>query len=394
MAWRSVRMEDQRKEFIDVFLSQELRLADLCREFSISRKTAYKWIARYQDEGMAGLKDKSRARLSQSRIDEAIENRIIEIKTSRKALGPKKILPLLERELPLEACPSKTTIENVLKRHGLVTPRKLRKRYPAKNDILSHCMQPNDVWTIDFKGWFKTKDSIKCEPLTLSDAYSRYLIHCNKIAINTADYVWEVVSSAFYKHGLPTHLRHDNGPPFATGGAGRLSKLSINLIKAGVIPEWIEPGKPYQNGRHERMHRTLKEEGIFELKLTLKEQEMKFKEFMEYYNNERPHEALGQKTPQSVYKSSERIWDGKLRAPEYGSDYIIKEVGQRGQVYWKGKDVFIGKTLAKEGIGIKENKEGDWEIYYGPVYLGFLKEGQLIMPRKVRTKTSYKCRIF
>lgn len=259
MAWRSAKMEDQRKDFIDAFLSHQLRLVDLCKEFSISRKTAYKWIHRYDQEGFEGLKDKSRAGHSQNRIDEKIEKSIIEIKSLRSALGPKKILPYLQREIPLEECPSRSTIESVLKRNGLVTPRKLRKRFPAKTDPLSHCHNPNDVWCVDFKGWFKTKDSIKCDPLTLTDAHSRFLLHYRKLPHNTVDYVWEVLSTAFHQHGLPIYLRHDNGPPFATGNAGRLSCLSINLIKAGVIPEWIQPGKPYQNGRHERMHRALKD---------------------------------------------------------------------------------------------------------------------------------------
>lgn len=392
MAWKSTKMNEQRKEFIDRYQTHEFRLSDLCKEFSISRPTAYKWIERFLEEGEEGLKDRSRARLSQNRIDKAIENQILQIKYKRMSFGAKKILPLLLNSLGFEKCPSRTTIENILKKHGLVSSRKLRKKYPAKSDPLSYCTQPNDVWCIDFKGWFKTKDFIKCEPLTLSDAYSRFLLHCSKIPLNTTEYVWNVLLNAFDTYGLPIYLRHDNGPPFATGGAGRLSRLSINLIKAGVTPEWIEPGKPYQNGRHERMHRTLKEEGIFNL--TLKEQEMRFREFIEYYNLERPHESLGQKTPQSIYVPSERKWQGVLKSPEYESHYIVKEVTKGGQIGWKGKDVFIGKTLAKEPVGIEENEDGNWVVFYGPVYLGLLEEGHLITPKKKIKPSAYKCRIF
>lgn len=208
--------------------------------------------------------------------------------------------------------------------------------------------------------------------------------------------VWKVLEEQFYKNGLPKYLRHDNGPPFATAGVGRLSKLSIKLIKAGVIPEWIEPGKPYQNGRHERMHKTLKAEGVVPLRLTLDEQQMKFRDFIHYYNFERPHEALGQRPPGSIYVPSDRTWNGNLRSPEYDKDCLVKRVSERGQIPWKGKDIYIGKTLKGEYVGIKEGEQWEWKVYFGAVFLGIIDhENNFITPlKRQRISRSYQIRCY
>lgn len=279
MPWRVSDVEDQRKLFIKCHLDGEVSIAHLCKEFMISRKTAYKWIERFQKHSYAGLKDQPRARQNQIQTDQELVQLILNIKNKRMTWGPKKILGFLSNQEPEKEWPSATTIGNILLKNGFQKTRELKKRLPARRNVFSECHKPNDIWSIDFKGWFKTKEGIKCDPLTLTDAYSRFLLHCSKLPLGTTEYVWDVLEKSFYQYGLPTYLRHDNGPPFAACGAGRLSRLSVSIIKAGVIPEWIDPGKPYQNGRHERMHRTLKAEGIIPLKLTLKEQQIKFSEF-------------------------------------------------------------------------------------------------------------------
>lgn len=372
MAWRVNNVRDQRKRFVREVQEYKKTFTDICEEFGISRPTGYKWIQRYALEGEDGLEDRSSARHSQDRkTNKKLEEKILRLKRKYSAWGPKKIHAYLLRRDPSENWPSITTIGNILKRNGFVLPRKQRKRFPAKTDPLSHCKKPNDVWCVDFKGWFKTKDNIKCDPFTVTDAESRYILYCSKLHSGKVKDVWQTMEKLFYENGLPKYLRHDNGPPFATSGVGRLSTLSVNLIKAGVIPEWIDPGKPYQNGRHERMHGTLKNEGIFPLQLTLEEQQMRFRDFVNYFNNERPHEALNQRIPADVYVRSNRQWDGKLISPEYGSDYIVKRVRKRGQVGWQGKDLFIGKALAYEHIGFKEEEnDGHWLVYYGPILLG------------------------
>ena len=330
------------------------------------------------------------------KTNERLEQQILEVKHRYPTWGPKKILAVLRTNYPEERWPSDTTIGNILSRHGLVESRKYRKRMPAKTDPLSHCHAPNDVWCIDFKGWFLTKERLKCEPLTISDAHSRYLFYCSKLQSGKESDVWDVLNMLFYENGLPKFLRHDNGPPFATTGAGRLSRLSIKLIKAGVIPEWIDPGKPYQNSRHERMHRTLKAEGIIPLQLTIEEQQIKFKDFIQYFNFERPHEAIGQKYPGNVYIPSNRHWNGDFRSPEYDNTYLVKRVRERGQLSLNGVDIYIGKTLRDEFVGLKEDDNGDFSVHYGPVFLGIITpDGAFTTPSEVhRKRNGYKTRCY
>jgi putative transposase len=393
MTWRVTKVEEQRKEFISKTTNNEFSITDLCREFRISRKTGHKWIKRFNSLGEKGLLNQSRRPVSQPRKTiKRKEQLIIELKHKHITWGPKKILAVLKMNYPEENWPSHTTVGNILQRNDLVLPRKLRMRIAAKSEPLSHCNAPNDVWSIDFKGWFLTKELLKCEPLTISDNYTRYLLYCSKLNSGKEIDVWEVLNELFLKYGLPLYLRHDNGPPFATTGSGRISRLSVKIIKAGVIPEWIAPGKPHQNGRHERMHRTLKAEGALPLKLTMEEQQIKFKDFMHYYNFERPHESLGQNYPGSVYVSSDRRWDGKFRNPEYDSTCLVKRVSERGQISWNGVDLYIGKTLRNETIGLKENEEGNLSAYFGPVFLGVIDEkGNFTIPREIyRKKGIYK----
>lgn len=396
MAWRVTNVEEQRKLFLKEYHQTEDYFSEICKSFNISRKTGYKWIQRYKLEGEKGLVDRKRSRESQShKTEERLEKKILEVKQKYTGWGAKKIYAFLMRTEPDQNWPSMTTFSNILNRYGFVSERKKRRRFSVKEDPLSHCENPNDVWCADFKGSFETKDKLRCDPFTVTDAFSRFILFCSKLHSGKAIDVWKTLKILFRENGLPKYLRHDNGPPFATTGAGRLSSLSVNLIKAGVIPEWIDPGKPYQNGRHERMHLTLQSEGTFPLVLTMEEQQMKFVEFIEYYNFVRPHEAINQNVPADIFIRSEREWDGKLCPPEYGSEYLVKRVRERGQISWKGKHVFIGKALGDEFIGFKENDEGEWNVYYGPIFLGTMDlDGRLIIPRirkKINKKYKVRC---
>jgi transposase InsO family protein len=390
-------VKEQRKDFINKVINGDQTITDLCKEFNISRPTGYKWIDRHRKQGDEGLEDRSRQPHSQAgKTDVRLEQRILNVKARYPTWGPNKVLAWLEHHYSDESWPSDTTVGNILYKHGLVKPRKCRKRMPVKTDPLSHCHAPNDVWSIDFKGWALTKDRIKCDPLTITDGYSRFILFCHKVHSGKEADVWNALEKLFYENGLPLYLRHDNEPPFATTGAGRLSSLSVKLIKVGIIPEWIDPGKPYQNSRHERMHRTLKAEGILPLQLTLEEQQMKFRDFIHYFNFERPHQALGQRFPSSVYIPSNRSWDGKFRPPEYDTGYLVKRVRERGQLSLNGADIYIGKTLKNELIGLKEADNGDWEVHYGPIFLGTIDGGgNFITPTKsYRQKRTYKTRCY
>lgn len=383
MAWKEIRVEQQRKLFIEAYLEERYTIAELCRHFEISRPCGYKWIDRYNKEGLEGLLNRSCAPLKQSgATSPELVEKILEVKIKRHDWGPKKVRGHLIAKYPNIIWPSVNTTENILKKHGFVGPRKYRKRFPQKSDPLSHANQSNAVWSVDFKGWWITKDKYKCDPFTLTDNFSRYLLRCIKLEVNDAEHVWAILESAFHDYGLPDFMRHDNGPPFGTSGVGRLSALSVKLIKAGVTPEWIEPGEPQQNGRHERMHGTLQREGVFP-NLSIEEQKKQFSIFQEYYNFERPHEALGQVTPGSVYNRSLRTWNGRLISPEYSDEYKIGKVKSCGKMSWKGREVYIGRVLAGEPLGIKETEENVMTVYYGPISLGTLtKEGELDIPRR------------
>lgn len=373
MAWGEIKVEDQRKLFVKACIAGELTIADLCRLYKISRDTGYKWLNRFKKDGLEGLKDKSRAPLVQAfATDSNLEKQIIDIRIQWPTWGPKKVRAFLVRHYPKMLWPSTTTIGNLFDKHGLTVSRKYRRRVPPRTEPLAHCQQPNDVWCMDFKGYFTTSTGDKCDPFTLTDACSRFLIRCVKLDFNRTEQVWGVLDAAFREYGLPLYLRSDNGPPFASCAPGRLSKISINLIKAGVIPEYIEPGKPQQNGRHERMHLTLKNETATPPENTLDLQKIKFREFQEYFNFIRPHEALNQKVPADVYRFSERKWDGHLRAPEYLESQITRKVMISGCISLKGKNLFISEILAGEYVGVDETIDGNLEVRYGPIILGII----------------------
>ena len=391
MSWKEINVIDQRKLFIQEHLENKENIAQLCRQFDISRPTGYKWIERYKNEGFKGLEDKSRAPyIQKDATPTEVVNAILEIKYKYPTWGPKKIKGYLELEFPHKNWPSKTTIENFLKKNGLTIPRKLRKRLAQKTQPLADCNESNNTWCLDFKGWFMTRDNLKCEPFTLMDAHSRYLFCCCNLDANKTDYVWGVLDRMFREYGLPQYMRSDNGPPFATRGAGRLSRLSVRLIKAGITPEFIDPGKPCQNGRHERMHLTVKQDSISNT-LNLEEQQIKFSDFIEYYNFIRPHESLGQKRPGDIYQPSPRIWNGRLKSPEYSDEYMTVKVHSCGKANWKGKVLYISRVLDREPVGIKENAKGKLEVFYGPIFLGELDNDKLKFKRlSGRNRKTYR----
>jgi transposase InsO family protein len=383
MAWKEVKVDQQRKLFIEVYLQNNFSMAALCRQFGISRPIGYKWVERYRNEGFEGLVNRSRAPLNQSQeTDPSLVREILKMKFRQLDWGPKKVRGRLMIEQPNIIWPSTTTIGKIFDKYGLTVHRKYRKRFAAKTDPLSHANDSNDVWSVDFKGWWMTKDGEKCDPFTLTDNYSRFLLRCLKLEINDGDHAWAILETAFREYGLPNYIRSDNGPPFATSGVGRLSALSVKLIKAGVMPEWIEPGNPQQNGRHERMHGVLQREAVFP-ELNLQDQQEKLIKFQNYYNFERPHEALGQVTPGSVYRVSQRSWNGRLKPPEYPDDYKIGKVKSCGKMSWNCREIYVGRVLSGELLGLEKNEEGLFRVYFGPIFLGTItKEYELEVPRR------------
>lgn len=388
MTWENNTLEQQRLQLVTAYINGLDTMTNLCKLYKVSRKTGYKWHKRFLELGEAGLFDSSRAPHNPRRIftDEHIEQ-AVDLKLKYRTWGPKKILAKLSKEYPEVSWPCPTRLYEIFKDLHLVTSRRLKKRVPATAP-LSDITDCNKTWAVDFKGWFLTEDGSKCEPLTLTDSFSRYLIRCECLKKHSAEYVWPIFAEAFREYGLPEKVRSDNGSPFATVGAGRLSRLSINLIKAGVIPEWITPGCPEENGRHERFHLTLKQSVASPPQKNMKLQIQSMKDFQYEYNFERPHEALGMDTPASCYQPSSRRWDGVLRAPEYDTkEFQVRKVCPSGCIWLNQQEHYIGKTLKGEYVGIKQSEEPYKEIYYGPVYLGKIDhEVGLKKPKRIMRK--------
>lgn len=377
MPWRCLKVEDERKYLVQSYINKIATMKELCDELGVSRETGYKWVRRYNAEGELGLRDRSRAPINPAKkfTDEQI-NTALELKQKYPKYGPKKIIALLKRHFPEQDWPSSTRLYEVFKNYHLVCSRKLRRRVPRTHP-LGIVNASNDVWCADFKGWFLTEDACKVEPLTITDGYSRFVIDCVHLNKKRGVDVWKIYSRAFNKYGLPLRIRTDNGPPFASTGVGRLSSLSVKLIKAGVKPEWIKPGHPEENGSHERFHRSLKEATASPPASSFLEQVARMDAYKEEFNFDRPHEALEQQTPGSHYKPSPRIWDGKLRSPEYDSNEMsIRKITPNGCLHWKGLPCYVAQVITGEYVGLKEVAGGVFHVHYGPVFLGILTEGK------------------
>lgn len=374
MAWKETCVMDQRMCFVSAWLEGSESVSQLCRQFGISRKTGNKWLDRYRAEGLAGLEDRSRAPHSNSRsVDDETVERVIAVRHRFPTWGPRKVRAYLVDRHPERGWPAASTIGNIFDRAGLTRPRKRRKRTPPQSFPFQAVQAANDAWCIDFKGWFVTGDGTQVEPLTISDAHSRYLIECAPVGRSDEAHVWPLLDRAFRTYGLPRCLRSDNGPPFASTGVAGLSRLSVKLIKAGVRPERIAPGKPQQNGRHERMHLTLLQDTASPPARSLADQIRRFERFVQIYNHERPHEALDQVPPARIYEPSPRRYTGVLRSPDYGDEAEVRRVRSNGEIKWKGRTLFVSNALVGEPVGLHRIGEDVWLVKYGPIVLGTLK---------------------
>jgi len=373
MAWKETRVMDERMGFIVDWQRGEETVSELCRRYGVSRKTGYKMIERYAAEGVTGLADRSRApHRHPNEVTAEVEAAIVALRRRYRTWGPKKILPKLEGMHPAVRWPAESTIGEVLKRHGLSVARARRHKMAPATIPLSACAASNDVWGIDFKGWFLTGDGERCEPLSLSDLAARYVLRLQAVERRDCETVWPILDAAFREFGAPRTMRSDNGPPFASTAAGGLSPLSVRLIKAGVVPERIDPGKPQQNGRHERLHLTLKQDTASPPAASLRAQQRRFDAFRRIFNEERPHEALDQTTPASHYRPSRGSYTGRLREPEYPGDRLVRRVRHHGEIKWCGELVYISEALVGEPIGLEQIGDDRWLLRYGPIPLGHL----------------------
>jgi len=372
MPWRKTEPMNERLKLIaDHFAGY--RITELSDIYGVSRKTIYKWIERYEQFGPEGLKEHSRAPINHpNQTDKDIIDRLVEAKLLHIHWGPEKLLDFLHKHQPQIKWPSVCTAEKWLKRRGLVKKRRLRKRIPAYSEPFLDCGAPNNVWSADYKGQFKTGDGRWCYPLTITDNMSRYLITCKGLFSPCHADTQPWFEWAFHEYGLPEAIRTDNGTPFAGRGITGLSRLSIWWIKLGIRPERIESGKPQQNGRHERMHRTLKQETAQPPKADMNRQQLRFDEFRHEYNYVRPHKALDKKTPASVYQVSSRRFPKKLREPEYDLGTDVRTVRHGGEIGFKRAYYFLSELLAGEKVGLVETSDGKYEIRFGFHPIGIL----------------------
>src|SRR5260370_3808663 len=333
MGWTETCAVDERMRFVLAAERQEEAFAVACRRFGVSRRTGYKWLERYREAGVEALIDRSRAPLHHPQgMTREIAESCLAVRRAHPTWGPAKVRGRLERRAPRTPWPAASTIGALFDREGLTVKRRLRRRSPPSSAPFAQCAAANDVWCIDFKGWFLTGDGTRCEPLTLSDAYSRYLLRCQAMARTDTDHVWPVLDAAFREFGLPHRLRSDNGPPFASCGAGGLSQLSVKMIKAGVVPERIAPGKPQQNGRLERLHLTLLQDTANPPARRLREQLERWRTFHCLYNDKPPHNPLANDTPAEHDAASPPRFDGILREPHYGPDHAVRPVRHNGEI--------------------------------------------------------------
>lgn len=372
MTW-SVSAMDERSRFV---LEAETYLGsfvELCRQYRISPQCGYKWTERYRAQGPDGLRELSRApHYHPNAVPESVVQEILIARRAHATWGPKKLRVLLQQADPNRSIPSLSTIADVLKRNGLSVPQKRQRRATPSTQPFAECNDANRTWCADYKGWFLTGDGRRCDPLTITDGYSRYLLRCQAVEDLTYAVARGVFEAAFRQYGLPMAIRTDNGTPFASTGLAGLSRLSVWWLKLGIGLERIQPGKPQQNGRHERMHLTLKRETAQPPARNQRAQQRRFDAFRNEYNHIRPHEALGMKTPASLYRPAPRTYPARVPEPEYGSEYEVRRVGDRGEFRWGGEKVFLTYALQEQWIGLRCWHDRYWKIYFGTLPVAIL----------------------
>jgi putative transposase len=366
---------DERRRFIDDHAHGLYAMTELCARYGISRKTGYKWLARFEAAGRSGLADRSHAPHDcPHRIDRGVAQLIVAARRAHPSWGPRKLLDWLGPRHPELALPAISTAGDLLARRGLVKQRRRRRHHTPPGVVPAVTHEPNDLWTADFKGQFKTRDGVYCYPLTVADQHTRFLLACRGLASIHGWRVRPVFERLFTEYGLPRAIRTDNGAPFANTGLHGLTQLNVWWMRLGITHQRIRPARPQENGCHERMHKTLKYEATRPPQHNRAAQQRRFATFRTEYNTERPHEALGGNPPSSRYAPSPRAYSKKLPPLEYPGHFLVKPVTAAGTFWFKHKLLFIANALKHHAIGLEEVADGVWSIYLGHVLLGRLDE--------------------
>ncbi|WP_165864696.1 integrase core domain-containing protein [Capsulimonas corticalis] len=391
MPFKESSPTDQRLAFLQL-LEGGMSHSEACRYFGISRPTGYKILGRYQKEGVQGLLDQSRApHHSPQTTSQTVIDQILELKAKHPYWGPKKLKAVHQTRTTGMGCepwPSLTTIGTILKTRGLVKSRTRRGSCPAINTPLSgltqpHC--PNHVWSVDYKGHFSLGDGNICYPLTMTDNETRFLLRCQALPDVTYERAWPYFVGAFREFGLPQVIRSDNGAPFAANSITGVSRLSLNLLKLGILPERIAPGKPQQNGRHERMHRTLKAETTIPPRYEMSAQQRRFDAWRQEYNEIRPHEGIAMATPASLFTVSPRCYPSRPPELEYPGGMKVMRVRPNGCIRWKGNELYLGEVLCGEPVGIDHYAAQYQAIYVGQLPIALIIEETGILASRTKT---------
>jgi transposase InsO family protein len=361
---------DQRVALIADWLRKDTTVTALAARYGVERKTVYKWVARYTADPEHGLAEQSRAPHGHGRaMAAAVRHAVLELRRRHPRWGPKKLRAVLADREPGRSWPAASTVGDLLRREGLSVPRRRTRYVVPRTQPLAAAQAPNDVWTADFKGWFRTADGTRCDPLTVADACTRF-VFCCRIVPPSEQGVRPWFDRTFREYGLPQALRTDNGPPFASTGAGQLSHLAVWWLKLGIQLDRIDRGHPEQNGRHERFHLTLQQETTTPPAATPGRQQRRFDGLRQEFNTERPHEALGQQPPARVYVPSPRPYPTRLEDPWYDATHQVRRVKQAGQIQWQGHLVFVSEAVRGELVGLAETERGDWLVRFMHVELG------------------------
>jgi putative transposase len=380
MPWLETAPVDERERFIAAHRHGLYPMTDLCARFGISRKTGYKWLARYDAEGRAGLRDRSRApHTCPHRIDADVAALLVAARERHPSWGPAKLLHWLAPRHPDMEWPAVSTAGDLLVRRGLV--KKRRRRRPSRHPgvVPPATDAPNDLWTADFKGHFRTRDGIYCYPLTVADQHTRYLLTCQGLPCTKGAGVHRVFERAFREYGLPHAMRTDNGVPFATTGIHGLSQRNVWWMRLGIQHQRIRPASPQENGAHERMHKTLKAEACRPPQGARGAQQRRVTAFRAEYHEERPHDALGGATPASRYQASPREYPRVLPPQEYPGHFLVKKVTTAGTFRFHDRLLFIAHALTHHHLGLEETDDGVWSIYFNDVLLAKLDEQDYII---------------
>ena len=381
MPWKESVAMDERLPFVRDALRDRFTMSELCARYGVSRRIGYKWLARYDAEGRRGLADRSRApQHCPHKLNDAMTELLVAAREAHPFWGARKLLTVLAAKHPrIGSWPAPSTVADLLARRGLVHKRRHRRASTHPGVVRPTTAAPNDLWTADFKGQFRTGDRRYCYPLTLADQHTRFLLSCRGLLSTQTLTARPVFERAFREYGLPVAIRTDNGVPFATQAIHGLSYLNVWWMRLGIVHQRSRPGCPQDNGAHERMHRTLKREAIKPVRANCAAQQRNFDAFRHEYNAERPHEPLHQATPASQYTASARPYPERLPALEYPGHFLVKKITTGGTFRFQHKLLYLANAMVDQHIGLEETDDGIWAIHFNTVLLATFDERDYII---------------